>query len=285
MRPGDRLVLNGENLLRRVILPEEGGEAGGILAAGRLGDADDLLFGVDDQLVIVFRQGLDGTLSAADLAEGYDFSLFVPLEEGLDLENRSDHGGEVGETAAAAKVHQVVHREDIEHPFHMVVELGNRLGGAASESAQPVGIERDNALAERGAAGVDHFHNPVGIGLHHHSGSNFGRVAGPADARGHTDENDVLPLSKRGLKEVSILLRRNLGSGNLHALLDLGVIILGVEVGVLYRIVFLPVDIIGKRDDFQRIVQHILPRQIAGRIGHDNKRHCSALLYMVLETA
>ena len=60
MGPGDRLILNGENLLRRVILPEKRGKAGSILAAGRLGDADDLLLRLNDQFVIVLRQGLDG---------------------------------------------------------------------------------------------------------------------------------------------------------------------------------------------------------------------------------
>ena len=51
------------------------GADGSLHAAGCLRDADNLLFRLDHQLVIVFGQSLDGTFSASDLAESDDLSF------------------------------------------------------------------------------------------------------------------------------------------------------------------------------------------------------------------
>ena len=79
MRARDRLIVDDQDILRRLAPAQHRSENLRVGFAVGMGDAAGLRLGRDDQLLIALCHLLNRALSAADLREADDFSLGVAL--------------------------------------------------------------------------------------------------------------------------------------------------------------------------------------------------------------
>ncbi len=136
MGAGDGLVVDEQDVLRRLLLAEQGGKRLGIGRTVGVGDAHGLLLRVGDVFVILGGKLADGAGAAAAAGKADDLALRVALEQRLYLQNGRQRGLEIGKPSGGAQVFQVVDGEHLAHTVaHFLQPRGGRLNVHARVAA------------------------------------------------------------------------------------------------------------------------------------------------------
>lgn len=246
---GNWLVGNDPEFFRWMIFPDHCGECLGVAEAAGVADADGLLVGADDVVVVILRERFDGFLAATDLGEGNDDAFVGGFEQRFDIQRAANPGAEIGAAAGAAEIHEIVDGENLINVAHAALTSGDggiKIGACITR----VGADHNgDAFAKTCAAGVDERDAALWKFGQQFVARTGGAVVRAADAARHADVDDILSALEHRPEGLDKITGRDLRGCNsfsfLHRCVISGVLkSCGVETGVL-----LAVDIVIERDD------------------------------------
>ena len=119
----DRLIICNQNFFRWSAFSNHGCKRFRILPAGSLRNPDNLIFRGNDHLFVELGESPDRLHPASDLCKRDDFSLFISLQNRLDVQYHSDGSGQIGESPALFQIHQVVHGKHVAHTSRRFMQL------------------------------------------------------------------------------------------------------------------------------------------------------------------
>ena len=218
------------------------------------------IVGVDDVnvLVDVLRRRLvkelhepcDPGLAPAALFKVDQRAVGLDLQQGMDVQQRSDHGRGRGDAPAALEEAKVVHHKpvlDLESVLFQPADVFMQTHAAIAVVG--CGLEQQTH-ADRGAAAVDTDDFGVGVTLAQLHGRERGRLQCAGQAAGEGDVQNVLAVAGEHFEEILVNLRGDLRGRGLSALAQCLVEI--AHAALVPRAgtdELLPVEQIGHRDE------------------------------------
>lgn len=217
------------------------------------------------------EQAIQRLRTGANAVEGGDFAVF-DLDQGLDAEQRAEHGGRAADAATAAEVLERIEAGDHASAVHGAACGIRNLGEGATRRGGDGGIHDDAAQAHRDLVGVDELDVGLVGELVSRDGS---RVERAGEARREVDGHDLGAFSRqRSVGRVEAIDGRLAGAGNAGE--DAKAFVEGIRIDLDAIEERFVAEDDGERDDDDAQLGDESGREVAGGIGDDAYSHnCS----------
>ena len=205
-------------LLRVEALFDHGAQLLRALRAVRMRQQHDLLLRPFDRAGHIVDGRLQRRGKAARFADDVAQALLVDIRKRADADERAHHGRRARDAAHPLAEEQVLQHAHLVHAQAVLLQPVGRFVQRLPGSAQARRRDDEHTLRTAVAERVDAADVPLGILFHQLIGHEAGAVVCTAQARGHSDEQDIPALLQQRLEPVSNVLQADLRRGEQAAL-------------------------------------------------------------------